>query len=56
MMSTDLLGEGLDDGVDDALATDCPGREPPFLAVQRPARPFKSPIQNRFTVGNAKGA
>jgi hypothetical protein len=34
----------------------CPGRKPPFLAAKRPARPYKSAIQNRFTVGNAEGA
>ena len=32
----------------------CPGRKPPFSAVARPARLYKSTIQNRFTVGNAK--
>jgi hypothetical protein len=26
------------------------------LAVRRPARPYKSPIQNRFTMENAKAA
>ena len=25
------------------------GRKPPFLAVKRPARPYKSTIENRFT-------
>jgi hypothetical protein len=25
------------------------GRKPPFSAVKRPARPYKSPIQNRCT-------
>ena len=34
----------------------CPGREPPFLAVKRPARPYKRAIQTRFTMGNAEGA
>ena len=34
----------------------CPGREPPFSAVTRPARPYKTAIQNRFKVGNAEGA
>jgi hypothetical protein len=24
----------------------CPGRKPPFLAVKRPVRPYKSTIQN----------
>jgi hypothetical protein len=27
----------------------CPGRKPPFWAVRRPARPYKSPIQNVFS-------
>jgi hypothetical protein len=27
----------------------CPGRKPPFLVVKRPARPYKSAIENRFT-------
>ena len=26
----------------------CPGRKPPFSAAKRPARPYKSPIQNGF--------
>jgi hypothetical protein len=26
------------------------------LAVKRPARPYKSAIENRFTMGNAKGS
>jgi hypothetical protein len=34
----------------------CPGREPPFLAVKRPARPHRSTIQNQFTRENAEGA
>ena len=34
----------------------CPGRKPPFWAGKRPARPYKSGVQNRFTVGNAKAA
>jgi hypothetical protein len=34
----------------------CPGRKSPFLAVKRPARPYKNTIQNRSTMGNAKGA
>ena len=33
----------------------CPGRKSPFLAVKRHARPYKSAIQTRFTMGNAKG-
>jgi hypothetical protein len=28
---------------------DCPGRKPPFSAVKRPVRPYKNPIQHRFT-------
>jgi hypothetical protein len=27
-----------------------------FLAVKRPVHPYKSPIENRFTTGNANGA
>jgi hypothetical protein len=34
----------------------CSGRKPPFLAVKRPARAYKSIIHNRFTTGNAEGA
>jgi hypothetical protein len=37
-------------------AVHCPGRNPPFLAAQHPARPSKSATQTRFTVGSAKGA
>ena len=33
----------------------CPAK-PAFSAVKRPARPYKSPIQNRFTMQNADGA
>ena len=33
-----------------------PGPETGVLAVKRPARPYKSAIQNRFSVGNAEGA
>jgi hypothetical protein len=33
----------------------CPNRKPPFLAVKRPARPYKSAIESRFTMENAKG-
>ena len=36
-----------------ALLVVCPGREPPFLAVKSPVRPYKSTIQTRFTVENA---
>jgi hypothetical protein len=32
------------------------GRKPAFLVFKRPARPHNSPIQNRFTQENAKGA
>ena len=32
------------------------GRKPPYWAVERPARPYKTAMQNRFTVVNAKGA
>ena len=34
----------------------CAGREPPCLAVKRPALPYKRAIQNRCTVGDDKGA
>ena len=34
----------------------CPGQKSPFLAVKRPARPYKSAIENRFTWEYAKGA
>ena len=33
----------------------CPGRKPPFLAVKHPARPYKSTIERRVTVGNGGG-
>ena len=33
-----------------------PDRKSPFWAVKRPARPYKSTIQNRFPMENAKGA
>jgi hypothetical protein len=33
----------------DVLESHCPGRTPPFLAVKRPACPYKSAIENRFT-------
>jgi hypothetical protein len=29
-----------------ALLVHCPGQKPPKRAVKRPARPYKSPIQN----------
>ena len=38
------------------LARHCPGQHPPFLAVKRLVYPYKSAIQNRFTMGNTKGA
>ena len=38
------------------FASHCPGRKPPLLAVKGPACPYKSPIQTRFTMGNAEGA
>jgi hypothetical protein len=45
----DADGDGLRGvGVVD-LRVRCPGRKPPFLAVKRPACPYKSPIQNQFT-------
>jgi hypothetical protein len=28
---------------------DCPGRKPAFLVFKRPARPYKSPVQNGFS-------
>ena len=34
----------------------CPGRNPPFWAVERPLRPYKSVLQKRFTIENVKGA
>jgi hypothetical protein len=34
----------------------CQGRKPPFWVVKRPARPYKSAIEIRFDMGNAKGA
>jgi hypothetical protein len=39
-----------------AREDDCPDRNPPFLAVKRAARPYKTGIENRFTMENAKGA
>jgi hypothetical protein len=45
--------------IDGVVGGDCPGRKPPFLAAKRPARLFKkykSAIQNRSTMENAKGA
>jgi hypothetical protein len=34
----------------------CPGRKPSVLVVKRPAPTYKGPIQNRFTMENAKTA
>ena len=34
----------------------CPNRKPPVWAVKRPARPYKSTTQTRFTTEDAKGA
>ena len=39
-----------------AFDSDCPRRQPPFSAVTRSAHPHKSPLQDRFTQGNANGA
>jgi hypothetical protein len=39
-----------------AAAGHCPGRKPPFSVLKRPARPYKSRVQNRFTWENAEGA
>jgi hypothetical protein len=36
-------------------ATTARAGNPPFWAVERPARPHKSALQNRFTLENAKG-
>jgi hypothetical protein len=33
-------------------AAHCSGRKPPVLPGKRPARPHKSAMQNRFTMGN----
>ena len=38
------------------LLGDCPGRKPPKRTGKRPARSYKNAIENRITVGNAKGA
>jgi hypothetical protein len=38
-----------------ATPANCAGRKPPFLVVKRHARPYKSPVQNLFTVEKAKG-
>jgi hypothetical protein len=40
----------------ESVERDCPGPKPPFLAVTRPARPYKSTTERRFTMGNAKAA
>jgi hypothetical protein len=33
-----------------------PGQNPPKRATKRPARPYKSATQNRFTIENDEGA
>jgi hypothetical protein len=38
------------------LGTARRGRKPPFVAVKRPARPYKTAVENRFTMGNARVA
>ena len=55
LADTRVTGELLEVGLP-GLARHCPGRNPPFLAVKRPARPYKSPIQTRFPVEIAEGA
>ena len=32
-----------------SVTANCPGRKPPFWAIKRPARPYKSHIQNVFS-------
>jgi hypothetical protein len=46
------LGEALfaDEGLALALQPHCPGQKPPKRAVKRPARPYKSSIQNQFAM------
>ena len=39
-----------------AVGAHCPGQKPPFLVFTRPARPYKTPIQNRFIYENAEVA
>jgi hypothetical protein len=51
----DLAG-GADAEARDEDGAHCPGQKPPFLAVTRPARPYKTAIESRFTVENAKAA
>ena len=41
-------------GEDPVVLRHCPGQKPPKRAVKRPARPYKSAIQNRFAMENAK--
>jgi hypothetical protein len=36
---------------DQLPARRCPGRKPPFLAVKRPARPYKSPHTKPIFIG-----
>jgi hypothetical protein len=49
-------GEAAGGALAAASAAHCPGQKPPFLAVKRPARPYKTAIQKQFTAENAKGA
>ena len=42
----DVRGGG--DRAEGVVRHHCPGHKPPFLAVKRPARPYKSAIENRF--------
>ena len=50
------VAAGGPEGAKEASWMHCPARRPPFWAVKRPARPYKSAIQTRVTVGNAKVA
>jgi hypothetical protein len=50
------VAAGGPEGAEEASGMHCPARKPPFWAVKRPARPYKSAIQTRVTVGNAKVA
>jgi hypothetical protein len=54
-MAKDLAGRRGQTDLED-VGVDCPGRKPPFMAVKRPARPYKSPTQNRFAAENTKAA
>jgi hypothetical protein len=45
-----LAAEALDGGAGGReLGVHCPGRKPAFLAIKRPARSYKFPIQNPHT-------